>query len=227
MRKMLAIALALTLAVTFTTPALAIGAEGWCTSLGGTWSESDAIHATCVFPSGSAGFREYVGDGYCEADASQVTLNFGMGEDGSWHETGVVCGAASVGGGEGAPAYGPYGNEVTDPSDTTLCLGGALNGCVTFAGDQHIHKCTISPMLPVGPASNLPGGTVATLYVRLPADQGGEDTHTICFSTEGIENAVLYQYIAGQWVVVNTGGYGGQICTTHSGDGSFAMGSAQ
>lgn len=206
-----------------TSPAQAIGAEGWCVSMGGTWSESDATHATCLFLPGSAGEIEYEAE--CPG-ASSVVINWVL-DLGSWTQTGVECVAATVGvDGGAAPPYGPYGNEVTDPSDITLCLGGNLNGCVTFVGDQHVNKCTISPMLPVGPASSLPEGTVATLYIRLPGDQGS-DTHTVCFSTEGIENPVLYQYIAGQWVIVNNGGYGSQICATHNGDGSFALGEAQ
>ncbi|MEX1248421.1 MAG: hypothetical protein WEA61_08055 [Anaerolineales bacterium] len=219
--KLFAFAIVVVIALAAASPALALPPEPEvdCEAAGGVWISTDATHGECHLGPDSALFI-----GTCDPETDSGVVHYWalIIDTGNWEPQGFHCDSGPFSPG---PGYGPYGDELTDPAQTTLELKSPFNAWVTFEGGWHFHKCTISPMLPVGPAKDLPEGVVATLYVRVVAEEGTSDTHTVCFSTEGVENPVLYQFIAGEWVVVNAGGYGGQICTTHSGDGSFAMGS--
>ncbi len=104
----------------------------------------------------------------------------------------------------------------------TLTLPSPKNGGVNFAAGTCAVKCTITPSLPDGTASNLPGDAIATLYMRL--GEGGAGSYSVCFDVGELTNPVIYRYVGGAWVAQAATFSGGQVCTSASGDGAFALG---
>ncbi len=139
----------------------------------------------------------------------------------------------STGGGGGSsaapartPGYGKTGNGFSDDGTGSARLGGGKNGTLYYNPGTCAGSCSVSATLPKGAKSSLPGGTKATLYVRVvdangnPASSG----YTACFDPGKLTSPVIYRYVSGAWVAQAVFFSGGQVCTSASGDGSFALG---
>jgi hypothetical protein len=112
-----------------------------------------------------------------------------------------------------------------DSAAATLSLGAGKNGSVTFPAGTCGQKCTISSILPAGANSSLPGGAIATLYVRVVDEGGvpGTGSYTVCFNNPDGEVLTIYRYVAGAWVALQAGSTS-QLCVPGSGDGAFYLG---
>jgi hypothetical protein len=203
-----------------------------CEAAGGIWTEHiPGLFGECFY---FAGPGDPTFDAFCNPAVHNgftvLWLNDPIGGWGPLVFGG--CGRLSTGAGVGGglvvyPGYGPFGKDLTGPEEETeLSLKKARNGTVTFQSGACPQKCTISNNLPAGAKNSLPGDTVATLYVRVTAEgsEPGNGSYTACFNVGDLSNPVIYKYVGGQWVAVAATTYNGQICTTASGDGAFALG---
>ncbi len=120
------------------------------------------------------------------------------------------------------PSYGKFGGKIENDAAGSSHLGGNKNGSFYYNPGTCSEGCAISPNLPGGAASSLPSDALATLYVRLAND--GNGSYTVCFNAVGMANPVIYRYVSGAWVAQAVFFADGQVCTTASGDGSFALG---
>ncbi|HSS97423.1 MAG TPA: hypothetical protein VLK33_10345 [Terriglobales bacterium] len=148
----------------------------------------------------------------------EVRADFGIGVMGD-ECIPISAGGDSAPGNPGNPG-GPYG--ASGESNKTTCLGGGLNGCVTFGACVELYHCEITPNLPLGAKNSVPDNTEATLYIRTE-EEGEPCGQLVCFSTEGMENPILYEFKGGVWVAVASGVNNGKLCVSHTGDGSFAL----
>lgn len=140
--------------------------------------------------------------------------------------TGGSGGSSASGGGSGQqsgnPGFGNYGGKIKTDRTGSAQLGGNKNGSFHYDAGTCAAGCIYSPNLPGGAANSLPDGVVATLYVRLADDGAG--SYTVCFDVAGISSPMIYRYISGAWVAQPLTFTGGQVCTSASGDGAFALG---
>jgi hypothetical protein len=120
------------------------------------------------------------------------------------------------------PGYGKHGGKVKDEGSGSAHLGGNKNGAFYYNEGTCAAGCIFTPNLPGGAAASLPGDAVATLYIRI-AD-GGTGSYTVCFDVGDLTSPVIYRYVSGAWVAQPVTISGGQVCTTASGDGAFALG---
>lgn len=192
-----------------------------CWLIGGEFDDTDPDLVTCTVTHTEFGDCPATTVYRYETDKSHFVMTFAC-EGGAPTSTG--------GGGSGAPArtpgYGKTGNGFSDDGTGSARLGGGKNGTLYYNPGTCAGSCSISANLPKGAKGSLPAGTKATLYVRVVDADGNPASggYTACFDPGKLTSPVIYRYVSGAWVAQAVFFSGGQVCTTASGDGSFALG---
>jgi hypothetical protein len=193
--------LVLALALVWVSPAYA--AESFCTSDGGTWSGTDADNGTCRYSLGSSVVLAACGS---YTNVYEVTYEFDV-------EVDSVC-IPWVSGTRILPPEDPQAGFI-------LRLKGDRNGYVEFFADSCINSCTIDSILPALAKENTIDIPLATLYVRVDGG-AGSGSYRVCFDNPYNEGLNLYQFIGGNWWLVNFS-HSNPICALASGDGAFYL----
>lgn len=130
----------------------------------------------------------------------------------------------------GGTASGPNGNLFKyfvkdDDGSGELSLMKPQGDFQYFAGTCS-GKCIINHSIPERAANSLPADALTTLYVRLVDDFGESTTgfYIVCFDLGSLSNPVIYRFTGGIWVaqIISIGG--GNVCTSATSDGVFALG---
>ncbi|TAK11080.1 MAG: hypothetical protein EPO32_13210 [Anaerolineae bacterium] len=203
-----------------------VGSIGFsCIEYGGIWQGTlDGWDGTCTFPDGSEVALDDCGSGY---DSVYTLIG---GEADGQECVDVVGGGGGGGGGSDAPrvpGFGQFGSTTNNnDSGGTLDMSGGKNGSVSYDPGTCSGKCTLGPNLPGGAHADLPDDAVDWLYFKSVDENGdpGTGTYTVCFNVGDLTSPVIYRYVSGAWVVVSSTVSGGQVCTSASGDGAFALG---
>lgn len=193
--------LALTLALIWVSPAYA--AESFCTSNGGTWSGVDADNGTCTYPAGNPTAKSA-----CESPKVpyEVTFVSNVETDASCIRTRTNTRIVS---------------EEDPQTGFILRLKGDRNGTVEFFNGSCINSCTIDSVLPDLAKESTIDTPLATLYVRVDGG-AGNGSYRVCFNNPYGEGMNLYQFIGGNWWLVNFS-HNNPICALASGDGAFYL----
>jgi hypothetical protein len=205
------IALLLALTVTLVGASPAYAAENDCTTNGGTWSGADSDNGTCNYPSGNTVSVLACGSG---VDIYEVTFEFDTESD-------AVCFLPPI----HIFVPGSGGTRVYSPADTqtgfVLRLKGDHNGFVEFFDNTCINSCTIDSVLPDLARNSTIDTPLAAVYVRVDGG-AGNGSYRVCFNNPYGEGLNLYQFIGGNWWLVNFS-HSNPICATASGDGAFYL----
>lgn len=183
--------------------------------LGGSFSSSGPYYSYCTVT------HDYIGD--CPGQTTYYYYYLGSYQ-------GFTCsGGASYGGGYGGYAGYYYLNQfkhhITDDEAGELDMI-KKNGEFDYEAGTCSGKCIISPSIPNPAFKTLPDDATDKLYVRL-VDENGDSTegfYTVCFNLGDITNPIIYRYVGGSWVPQAISIGGGQVCTSATGDGVFALG---
>lgn len=196
--------LVLAMALVWVSPAYA--AEADCTSNGGTWSGMDADNGTCTYPAETS-----VAGAACGSEKAiyTVTFEFDTETDATCFIPGAVRTHTRI-----------YSSEDTQ-TGFVLRLKGDRNGSVEFFDNSCINSCTIDSVLPGLARNNTIDVPLATVYVRIDGG-AGNGSYRVCFNNPYGEGLNLYQFIGGNWWLVNFS-HSNPICVLASGDGAFYL----
>ena len=163
--------------------------------------------------------HDYIGD----CPGQTTTYNFYQG-----NYTGFSCsGVASYGygGNGGYPNYDQFKHHITDDDAGDLDMT-KKNGEFNYDQGTCSGRCIISPSIPYPALKTLPDDATDKLYVRVVDENGNsaEGSYRVCFDLGSITNPIIYRYVGGVWISQVISVSGGQVCTTASGDGVFALG---
>ncbi len=193
--------LVLILAFAWVSPAYA--AESTCTSNGGTWSGIDSDNGSCTYPAGNP-----IALSACEFPKIPYVVNY---------ESGIETDASCV-----RTRTGTRILSEDDPHTAfVLRLKGDRNGYVEFFDGSCLNSCTIDSVLPDLAEESTIDTPLATLYVRVDGG-AGTGSYRVCFNNPYGEGMNLYQFIGGNWWLVNFS-HSNPICALASGDGAFYL----
>lgn len=193
--------LVLALALIWVSPAYA--AESFCTSHGGTWSGVDADNGTCTYPAGHPDAKEA-----CESNKIPYSVTYVANV-----ETDVSCIRTRTN-------TRILSSEAPQTS-FILRLKGDHNGYVEFFSNSCINSCTIDSVLPDLARNSTIDVPLATVYVRVDGG-AGNGSYRVCFENPYAEGLNLYQFIGGNWWLVNFS-HSNLVCALASGDGAFYL----
>jgi hypothetical protein len=200
-------------------------AQDDCVANGGTWTHfggSDGENGYCYLPVGNP-----IPLANCNSD--------------QYMEQYYVAGSLSFencyGGASYVPSYGGYGGYYSFPNlnqfkhHITDDEAGELdmikkNGEFDYTAGTCSGKCIISPSIPKAALKTLPDDATDKLYIRLVDENGNsiDGSYTVCFDLGEISNPIIYRYVGGAWIQQPISVGGGQVCTSATGDGVFALG---
>lgn len=204
LRIFTAVFLVLIITLLSTSPAYA--AEDACTLAGGTWSGVDPDNGTCTYPPGNP-----VAVAACGSSTIvyEVTYEFDTEMDAICIETRVP------------PSETRIRSNGGSEESFVLRLKGDRNGWVEFFGGSCKQNCTIDSILPELAKESTIDTPLATLYVRVDGG-AGTGSYRVCFNNPYGEGLNLYQFIGGNWWLVNFS-HSNPICALASGDGAFYL----
>ena len=204
LRIFTAVFLVLIITLLSTSPAYA--AEDACTLAGGTWSGVDPDNGTCTYPLGNP-----VAVAACGSSTIvyEVTYEFDTEMDAICIETRVP------------PSETRITSNGGSEESFVLRLKGDRNGWVEFFGGSCKQNCTIDSILPELAKESTIDTPLATLYVRVDGG-AGTGSYRVCFNNPYGEGLNLYQFIGGNWWLVNFS-HSNPICALASGDGAFYL----
>ncbi|TAK11081.1 MAG: hypothetical protein EPO32_13215 [Anaerolineae bacterium] len=193
-----------------------------CEGYGGIWVGDAGNNGTCTFPVQLEFVDEFCPPGY--QPVITVENNDIVGEPACVLPSSPESPTGTPSPGTRSPGFSMHGGKIKDDAAGSAALGGGKNGSFFYDVGTCAAGCEYTQTLPGGATADLPGEASATLYIRI-AD-GGTGTYTVCFNVGDLTSPVIYRYVSGVWVVVASTVSGGQVCTSASGDGAFALGSS-
>jgi hypothetical protein len=191
--------LALVIALTYTSPALAADAEDLCTTSGGTWKGPDSQNGRCTFAPGDP-----TAVSSCGSDLKEYWLTY---------ESNVEVSAKCR-----FPNQRRTSTDGPSPKEFTLRLSNG-KARVTFAPGTCTRNCSISANLPSVPKSAILLTPLATLNVR----SASKGLYRVCFSNVNGLRVRIYRFLNSVWVPISPVSSAGLVCARTSGDGSFYL----
>ena len=184
----------------------AYAAEDACTLDGGTWSGIDPDNGSCTYPPGNP-----IAVAACGSSTTvyEVTYEFDTEMD-------VICIETRV-----PPSETRIRSNGGSEENFILRLNGDRNGWVEFFGGSCLQNCTIDYILPDLAKESTIDTPLAALYVRVDGG-AGTGSYRVCFNNPYGEGMNLYQFIGGNWSLVNFS-HSNPICAVASGDGAFYL----